>query len=579
MEQSYLDVMQEMEGNIGFLMTDKFASHTLRVLLIILSGQPLGTHARRTLLQSKKKEKVDIHNFNKTSHQELPSRTVPDSFMQALEKVINESVSNLETTYVRSLATHTTANPLMQLLIQLELTHFGKQRAKDENSLIRKLLPDDPLTEDTDSASFVNGLLYDPVGSRLLEAIVDHAPGKMFKALYKQLFKDRIGNLARNEIAGYVVCHILERLNAEDLQAALEDILPQIPSLAERGRTNIMKTLAERCAIRKVDTAMLAQALQSAYPGNSRRLSIIQLLQLTEPGTTEQEPTPPDSQPSKPITSPQQNAASSLLQTMLRIPGPLSQLVFDSLPRLSVPMTHHLAIVPALSPILQIATTTPCAGLIFRRKMITRLYGTIANLSMSPAGSRLVDAVEVGSRNGLAFVRERVAAELAESEASLRNNYTGRKVWKNWRMDLYKRHRGEWVKTTRREVGNDGFQSFPGMLGECDVAAKEKGKDMGERIGEAFGEVSKEIQTAKRGFAGQVNGAIDSMSRVVVNGTGGGTFASQSHQKTSLELARERYSKTHQHMSGPGSTQSQAQSQAKRKPGEKSDWAKVVGVE
>ena len=41
MEKCFLDTMSEIESNIGFLMTDRFASHVLRNLLIVFSGESL----------------------------------------------------------------------------------------------------------------------------------------------------------------------------------------------------------------------------------------------------------------------------------------------------------------------------------------------------------------------------------------------------------------------------------------------------------------------------------------------------------------------------------------------------------
>ena len=68
----------------------------------------------------------------------------------------------------------------------------------------------------------------------------------------------------------------------------------------------------------------------------------------------------------------------------------------------------------------------------------------------------------------MAFARERIAEELAESESILRDSRWGRKVWRNWKMDLYRRKRREWVRSVRGEVGNDGFLSFPGGPGSSD---------------------------------------------------------------------------------------------------------------
>ena len=67
------------------------------------------------------------------------------------------------------------------------------------------------------------------------------------------------------------------------------------------------------------------------------------------------------------------------------------------------------------SPTIIAALTSPHASPITRRKLIARFYGHVAAMALDPAASRVVDAVWHGT-NGLAFIRERVAEELAENE-------------------------------------------------------------------------------------------------------------------------------------------------------------------
>ncbi|EOD52278.1 putative rrna processing protein [Neofusicoccum parvum UCRNP2] len=381
MENLFLYAINELEGNLGYLMTDRFASHALRVLLVVLAGEPLARSSHRSLLHSRKKEKVTISHAEKPTENILESRSVPGSFIQAMEKMIKSSVAGLDTTYLRALATHQTGNPALQLLVRLELGQFGKQRAKDEASIIRTLLPDDPITEGTDSYKFINGLIYDPIGSRLVECIVEFAPGKMFKALYKALFRERIGSLARNEVAGYVVMKVLERLSKEDLEEAMQLILPQIPNMVDRNRTVVIKTLIERCSARSVDTTPIAAKLETAFSGPNG-FDITRLLRLGE----------------------------------------------------------------------------------------AQFYGHIGEMALDPSASHVIDAIWQGT-HGLAFIRERIAEELAENEAALRESFVGRKVWRNWKMDLYKRHRSEWVSQSRNNAGDGAFVPFP------DTAAdKKKGK-------------------------------------------------------------------------------------------------------
>ncbi|CAO2656063.1 Nn.00g048660.m01.CDS01 [Neocucurbitaria sp. VM-36] len=449
MENLFLYTIIELEAHLGFLMTDRFASHVLRVLLVILSGAPLEKE-NKSVVQSKRKEKVGISGSDKGQEWILEKRTVPQSFVEALEKIINDSVSGFEPHYLRSLSTHPLGNPTLQLLLKLELSHFGKSRARNEKSIIHRLLPDDPIAEGTESASFINGLVYDPIGSRLLETIIENAPGKLFKSIYGEFFKERMGSLARNEIAGYVAGKILERLGKDDLEDAMRQIVDQIPSLVERNRTAIIKTLIERCIAREVDTSPIKAQLEIAY-GGSNGFEVTRLLKLSEE----------DGKPNgKQEHSPEKVHGSLLAQTMMSVDGPLGNLVFDSLAKLSPELSIQIARDPTASRTLQAALTSKNASVIFRRKVIQQFYGKVGELALDPAASRVIDAIWDGT-HGLAFIRERIAEELAENENSLRESFVGRAVWRNWKMDLYKRKRNDWVKQSRYTAGNEGFQSFP----------------------------------------------------------------------------------------------------------------------
>jgi nucleolar protein 9 len=463
MESYFVKTVRELEGYLGFLMTDRFASHVLRVLLVVLAGMPLEKQNHKSVVQSKRKEKIGISGAEK-HEMLLEKRTVPQSFMDELEKIINGSVLGLDSSYLRSLAVHPTGNPTMQMLLQLELGHFGKSRAKDETSIIHRLLPDDPIAEGTESASFINGLVYDPIGSRLLETIIENAPGKFFKAIYKEFFKERMGSLARNEIASYVAGKILERLGKEDLEEAMRQIVEHIPNLVERNRTAILKTLIERCAVRGVDTTRIKAQLEKAYNGTNG-FEVTRMLKLVEEHSDDGKS---DSKHGHShLQSHSEKVHGSLLaQAMMSVPGPLGNLIFDSLARLGTTLSVQVARDPTASRALQAALTSPHASVIFRRKMIQQFYGHVGELALDPAGSHVIDSIWQGTA-GLAFIRERVAEELAENEGSLRESFVGRAVWRNWQMDLYKRRRADWVKQSKWTAGNDGFQSFPES--NCDI--------------------------------------------------------------------------------------------------------------
>ncbi|KNG80613.1 rRNA processing protein Nop9 [Aspergillus nomiae NRRL 13137] len=460
--EMFIKVVEELEGNWGYLLTERFASHTIRVLLLVLAGEPVDVSANDSVVASRKKEKLGLlQGETQDGDASAQKRSVPDVFEATLKKIMKDMVSVLDDTYLRALATHPVGNPVLQVLVSLELSHFGKSSAKDPNSITRRLIPDESFEEGSETTTFVRGLLYDPVGSRLLETIVRCMPGKAFKGLYKNFFRDQITSLARNITAGYVVLRVLERLGKDDLQQALERIVPQIPSLLERSRMVVPKVLIERCLVRGVDTAPLARALEEAYDTDpARRLEqILRLENTAQEESEESEQKAANVAPSQSSTG-EKLHGSLLAQTMLTAPGPISGLVYTSLLAQSSESLVKIAKDPTASRVLQQALTSPTSTTQFRRQFAPRFTSHLKELALDSSGSHVVDALWPATKD-IFFIKERMAQELTQHEMELRDSFVGRAVWRNWAMDLYKRRRGEWAAKAKGFDNNNGSGDRP----------------------------------------------------------------------------------------------------------------------
>ena len=449
-EDLFLSALSELEGNLGYLMTDAFASHTLRVLLIVLAGRPITDINTRSLIKSKKAEDISSAGTKTTSYTaNIESRTVPSSFSGALDRMISGLVAGLDTTYLRALATHPTGNPVLQLLVDLEFSRSGKTKAKNPGSLFRKLLPDDPPEEGTESASFINGLLYDPVGSRLLETIIQHAPGKTFKGLYKTSFRERLGSLARNEIASYPAIKILQRLSKEELQYAVEQISPLIGSLIERSRTAVIKVLIERCNVREIDTQPIATAIQDTYGGEhtTTLLGILDIDSVNPQGIAEDRQKQIEDQKVGKVHG------SLLAQGMLEAPGPMREMVLEGLLAVDVPTLINIAKDRSATHVLQTALTCQDQenNPRFRKMTIQRLVPHAVELAIDITASHVIDAAWDACLT-LKYSREQLALELAKHENILRQSPSGKAVWRNWHMDLFKRDKAQWMHGDRVDL-------------------------------------------------------------------------------------------------------------------------------
>ena len=97
-EKLFVRVIEELNPNLGFLMTDVFGSHVLRTLLIVLSGRPLSQ-------ASSLGKKVDRKSTSEHTSGDDSARKVPQAFAEALESAISHMTSNLDTTTLHDLNT------------------------------------------------------------------------------------------------------------------------------------------------------------------------------------------------------------------------------------------------------------------------------------------------------------------------------------------------------------------------------------------------------------------------------------------------------------------------------------------
>lgn len=516
MENLFLYTLNELEGQMTSLLTDRFASHTLRVLLVVLAGRPIEITSHPSLLKSKRKEKITISGLDTAPTDVSRSkRAVPSSFTYAIEKITSDTIGTMDESFIRILAVHPTGNPTLQLILELELT--TKSSTPDRKTLLSTLLPDDPSTPESQSQVFISGLIYDPIGSRLLETLVTHAPGKLFKSIYRSTFKDRMPSLARNEIASYVVIKVLNRLSKEDLLEALEQITPNIPGLIERHRTMVVKTLLERCQVRGADTEAITEVISTSYgsePENRvlKMACIDNLDSLTAalfPPPTEPDAENPAPPALIPKPTPAQTHGSYLAQCMLKIPGPPQTLIQESLLALPAETLQLLALWTPTSHILQAALipSTSTFNQTFRRKLINALMKPSPQspspplaFAQSNSGTHILDALLPSSISLLSLI-ERMATTLCAHENELRDSFTGRIVWRNWSLDLFKRRRGEWVRKLQ-EAGAEKVVAAPEQARPAETGGKRgKGAAGNPHKAAVGGDQKTAIERAREKFA------------------------------------------------------------------------------
>lgn len=462
MEELFLLTLDELEEHLSYLLSDRFGSHALRVLLVALSGRPLEEASAKTLLQSKKKEHVTVHGVSAdTAEMNAHVRVVPDSFALAVQKIIEDTTQSMDETALRVLATHPTGNPVLQLLVELDISLNGKDKEKRDHLLILKLLPaaPDSLSDNSTPASdFVNSMMYDPVGSRLLETIITHAPAKIFKALNTHFFKPRIQTYVRNDIACYPAIKALNRMSKDDLKEAVQNIIPEVSKIVSVNRLNVIKALFDRCQVRHAtdEIEALLEAICAACGSEDGSTLVPKLCGLEkESRPDKQEKFQPSLQTEK------QKAATishgcQLATTLLSIPGAPAKAVQTSLLTLSTDQFFHLATSSTPSMIvLNTALSSPPQTPNFHKALVTKLTPKVVDLAQSQIGHNVVNAIisvpsKAGSDAQTGVVpfhsKETIMTRLAGDEKQLRETWTGRSVWRTWKGDQWKFRRSDWIR-------------------------------------------------------------------------------------------------------------------------------------
>lgn len=481
MEELFLYTLDELEGHMSYLFTDRYASHTLRVLLVVLSGRPLDQFAAKSLLRSKKKERVTVSGVQ-TEPQELESqlRPVPDSFTRALRKIIADLTAAMDRTALKVLATHPTGNPTLQLLLELDLALNAKQKSRKDaggglqgdetdggasKTLLEALLPGAPesLADPSSEASrFVAGMIFDPVGSRLVEVLTTHSPARIFKALRTNFFGPRISTYVKNDVSSYAAIRALTRMSGIDLGAAVHKILPDVPLLVARARFNVLATLFERCDVRgtRDELDLLTKALVDAV-GSDKAQMIPRLCYLDEDVDDAAAQQKKTFVPDTLITSSPANMRSHgarLLSAMLAVSGVPCAAVQASLLALSADQAFRLATLgPQTSAVLvnALASRPSTDYPTFHRALVALILPHAAELAQSQWGHNVLVAVAgVSTAKGADVVisyhqKEAIMTRLVEHERELRDCWMGRNVWRAWKGDLWRTRRGDWTRWAR----------------------------------------------------------------------------------------------------------------------------------
>lgn len=426
MESLVVDIGEQLNGHWNDLLMHAHASHVVRTLLNVLSGEAL---VQDSDIRSAKSKKYNKNHKNTTfSQHKRKQRSVPPTFTALLQSIVEDVSSYLQTINIRELALHPVANPVIQMLISIPTKN------EKVHPLVRALLAGD------DVDKFINSLIQDRVGSHLMEKIIQFADKSTFRHMYKDHFLPRFLYLCKDNIANFVMQRVIQHLHTEkQFNQVLEILAPEIENLIFACRTGIVVSLLE-AAVRFPECQLpTLKLLQGAFKCTEveKHNDFIQCVLFLYTFDKYQNK----------LWTPIPNVQGALmLQHILNFSPTAVKEVVDLIVTIPAETLHEWIREPITSRILEAILDSVTASNKSKRDLILKFSGSFTALAVDKYASHFLDKCWNSSNLEM---KEGICAELATKESSLKANFHAKFVLRNCGVELFKVDKERWIESQK----------------------------------------------------------------------------------------------------------------------------------
>ncbi|KAH3679931.1 hypothetical protein WICMUC_000674 [Wickerhamomyces mucosus] len=437
-ENLFIMFLNEIEPFVNEMIKHQYASHTLRLVILILSGNELpSTTKRNSTLRSKKskiaRKMIDIkdnEDFNK-------SFQTPASFKVELGKIINKIKVNLDLKKAREYSIDKIASPVLQLLLQVE-------GLVDRDRPIWHLvfLPENH-EKDQKEESYMEYLLSDPIGSHFLQHAVEFAKVKYSERLFNYYMKERVLKLIKRSKTGdFIILTLLRKLKQNEVRYILDQLIPELDSLfdlnIEIGIT-VIEASEKHGSYKK--EAIISKIVEKIDESKDL-LEYFLKLSTSTLGNSEHDDWP----------TMEERKRTEFLNKLISYDDEfLHKIIINLLDQLELGKFILMGKHSIFSRLIEnILLNHEKLSIIERRRLLNLFIGKIPELSCNVYGSHIVDKLWVFSFK-LNNYKERFAKELFDNKDIIKESAYGRLVWKNWAMEKYVRKRHDWNYLVKQE--------------------------------------------------------------------------------------------------------------------------------
>ncbi|KAJ3322520.1 Nucleolar protein 9 [Blyttiomyces sp. JEL0837] len=419
MQDLVTSVCEELKGQWSLLMTDAWGSYLVRTVFSIIRGEAV-EHAPETIGKRQKSKK-------KAGGPKAPPRSlqVPESFSKLLTGISEEIVESLSDISIRIFATHSIANPVLQILVSVD-------GVKD--SLFEKIFAMD---SEESSDTFIGSLVRDRVGSHLLEKMMPAADDKTYQSVYTKYFRSHLKELAFDPVANFVVQALLGAArNQSQFQLMFEELSSSIEQLLISSRCGVVTKILEGCVKFETCQKEALKVLSTSFgvvSNEHKKLLCPAILALQ---------TVEDYEKKQTVMKPDYHGAM-ILENLLHFTEENVKPVIESILGVSPEELTQWSSDAIASRVFESFLKSTTVPLKAKRKILHQLFGNYAKIAQDKYGSHIVDCCWAVAEIDL---KEKIAKELLAAERELAASFHGKFVLRNCRIDQFKRGKDEWIQ-------------------------------------------------------------------------------------------------------------------------------------
>lgn len=491
MEEVITEIVKEIQPRLKRLSKDKYGSHVFRLLLLILAGKELPSSIESNSLLRSKKSKIARKMVELQDTEDYKrSFQIPSSFGQSLSLIVEILIRTENKESLRETAIDAVASPVVQLLIELE----GKVSRNRPFWTLTFERADEPTNEK--EKAFVEYLLSDPVGSHFLQTAILHQKMRNINRLYHLYMEDRIVKLAKRETTGsFVIQTLLEKLRPKDQTKIMDELVPILnelivnnlglgASIVECSQRNNGYLKDE--IVRKLFDFFNKDMNGGKTDDDQFMMNVLQLRKSTLYSTKDDWPTSEERRRAmflEELIDFDDRILKYCLKSLLQLaeePKPIrKEAIRERLKQddtnsketkkgtyreievhdkevemgerdnsnMLIELSEHGVFSHIVEECLK---NQERVSKIERRKILNVLTPYVVKLACDAQGSHIVDKLFPFTIY-LNMYKERIASKLLDNEELVKRTVYGRKVWKNWKMDAYARHFGDWKRMVKQE--------------------------------------------------------------------------------------------------------------------------------